>query len=235
MLEITKPAEYLLEKIDVPKKIYAYVRNKIFLNKLIESQKYYYKKHSFENKWVSTNHGFSILLNLPSIYDEDKGQLPKIYVKSNSKTIDYIKLLIKVYTKNDVKQDVIELYDIGNKPVSKKLIEVPYRQINFENETNSFPYNYIEIYMINDKKTFINYFYPTNFDLLNYRYIYFNGSYWNSMLIEREMEEIFCKNPKCIIDRKIFEILCKKEYNSFLYKFISFLYWIKVVTKSTVT
>jgi hypothetical protein len=229
MQEIVKTAEYFLDKIDIPKRIYAYARNKIFLNKLIESQKYHDKKHSFNNKWVTTNYGFSISLHLPNIYEENHGQHPKIIIKSNSKTIEHIKLLIKINFNNDIIQKVIEFYDIDIKPVSTILNEIPYRNIYFKNESIILSYNSVEIYIINEKKTLIKCFYPTNFDLLNYRYIYFNDYYWNSMLIEYEMEEIFCKNPNSIIDRKIFKILCKKDYNSFLYKFISFLYWTKII------
>jgi len=79
MLDIIKPAEYFLEKIDIPKRIYSYAKNKIFLNKLIESQKYFYQKHSFKNKWIATNFGFYISLHLPNIYEENSGRPPKIY------------------------------------------------------------------------------------------------------------------------------------------------------------
>jgi len=142
--------------------------------------------------------------------------------------IEYLKLLIKINTKNDVIHKVIEFYDINIKPVSSIINEIPYRNIFFENESIILSYNSVEIYIINEKKTLIKCFYPTNFDLLNYRYIYHNKCYWNSMLIESEMEEMFCKNPNNIIDKKIFEILCKNNKNSFSYKFIRSLYWINL-------
>jgi len=227
---LDKSVGYLLEKMDIPKRLFAYLKNVIFLRKLIESQQYYDKKHSINNKWVMTKYGFSVALRLPNIYEENMGRSSKIYVKSESKIIEYVKLLIKIHFKNEVNQKVIEFYDINDKPVFA-VFEIPYQSICFKNEPIIYPYDFIEVCLINEenrKVSMINCFYPTNSDLLNYRYIYHNKCYWNSMLIESEMEEMFCKNPNNIIDKKIFEILCKNNKNSFPYKLIRFLYWVNV-------
>jgi hypothetical protein len=229
MMEIVKPLEYIIGKLELPNKLLKFINDKIFLNKLIQSERYHENKRLKE--WVKTAHGFSIMLYLPNIYDEYNKRTPKISIISNSGIIEHLTLLIKINQKNEIIQKVIEFYDIGEKPINTILNEIPYRDIYVTDKDIVLSYKSIEIYIIkNDKKILINNFYPTNFDLLNSRYIFKNGYYWNSAYIESEMEDLLCKNNR-VIDKIIFKIISKKEYASFSYKMVSFIYWLKVLSK----
>jgi hypothetical protein len=233
MDKIVDPIGYILDKVDIPKRIFDFIEEKIFLNKLLISQEKYESRHTSNAHWIETKHGFKYSLYLPNIYDKYNNRIPKITILSSDlNVLSSLFLLIKVNSSNEIIQKPINVYDIGNKPISVNLCEIPYRYIVIKNNNFIFSYNDLEIYMVMDKeKILLNVLTPTNYELLNSQYIYKFGYYWNTQFIDYEMEEMFCKDQNKIIDRSIFKIICSKKHNPISYKLIRMLYWIKTSKK----
>lgn len=228
MLPIEKTIEYIIEKTRVSEKLFSFISDKMFFKKLIKSQADYYNKHFQRKNWFKTNFGFSVALYLPNRYDKCFDKKPMIYVKSDTQNINLIKIQIIINLNNETRQKTVEFRNIGDKQSSEIIEEIPYRDLIIQNNNISLSFNSIELYLVNEKQTLIQIFTPNITELFNSRYVYYNQYYWNTRFIDNEMEDMFCNDWNNRFDKKIFEILQRKDDHKIEYKLITFLYWIRV-------
>jgi len=228
MLPIEKTAEYVIEKTGVFEKLFKFINDKIFLKKLKESQADYYNKHYNRKNWFKTNFGFSVALYLPNHYDKYFDQKPMIFVKSDRQNIDFIKIQMIINLNNETRQKTVEFRNIGNKQSSQIIHEIPYRDLFVQKNNISLSFKSIELYLVNEKQTLIQIFTPNITEIFNTRYVYYNQYCWNTRFIDNEMEEMFCNNWNSKIDKRIFEIIQRRDEHKIEYKLIIFLYWIRI-------
>ena len=227
MLPVDKTIEYIIDKTGILNKLRTCISDKIFLKKLVESQADYDEKQSYHKKWHKTNFGFSVALCLPNFY-ECYNKKPMIYVKSDIQVIELIKIQVIINLNNEIRQKTVEFRNIGNKATSAILYEIPYRDFFVQNDSIVLSFNSIELYLVNDKQKLIQKYIPNITDLFTTRYVYYNQCYWNTRFIDYEIEEMFCNNWNNKFDKKIFEILQRKDDCEIEYKLIIFLYWIRI-------
>ena len=119
-----------------------------------------------------------------------------MYIRAIKDIVPYIKLLIKIYTTVGIIQRVVELYQFGREISIISIPELPYLHIYCLNNNIYQSVYKIDIYEINELcvPVFLNTITPTYYNLLNNKYVFMFGKYWNVQYIENEQETLFEKN-----------------------------------------
>lgn len=186
-----------IDKKEIIKGFTSKIQHSIFFDKLKESHETYLRKIANEPFIKFPSRNFEINFYLSDYFDNYNTNKPaRMYIRAIKDIVPYIKLLIKIYTTVGIIQKVIELYQFGREISIISIPELPYRHIYCLNNNIYQSVYKIDIYEINELcvPVFLKTITPTYYNLLNNKYVFMFGKYWNVQYIENEQEALFEKN-----------------------------------------
>lgn len=186
-----------IDKKELIKGLVSKIQSAIFLDKLKESNTAFLSQRAHEPYIPCQPKNFEIKFYLPDYFDNYNTNKPaRMYIRAIKDIVPYIKLLIKIYTTVGIIQRTFELYQFGREVSIVSIPEIPYLHIYCLNNNIYQSVYKIDIYEINELcvPVFLNTITPTYYNLLNNKYVFMFGKYWNVQYIENEQETLFEKN-----------------------------------------